>query len=292
MSVIQVNNLTKSYGTVCALEDINLTMEENKIYGLLGRNGAGKTTLLSLLSNRLFPDGGTVEIDGENVRENDRALQKLFYMSEAQLYPEAMTVQKSFGWTKAFYPQFDLEYAAALCKKFGLDPKKKMKALSTGYSSVAKLILALSVNTPIVAYDEPILGLDAHHRDLFYRELISNYTDHPKTVILSTHIIEEISSLLERVIFIRERKVAVDDSVERLLAGAYTVSGSEDAVKNFTQGRQCVNWERMGRFTSATLLGQPAGRERQQAGNLGLELTGVELQKLFIYLTREEGEEA
>ena len=169
MSVIETKNLTKYYKDQCVLDSIDLTFQENTIYGLLGRNGAGKTTLLNMISNRAFPTGGTVLIDGQTARENDDAQQKIFFMTEQNLYPERMTVKECFHWTAACYPGFDLEYAKSLCEKFGLSLKKRIHSLSTGYQSIAKIITALSTQAPVLLLDEPVLGLDANHRDLFYK---------------------------------------------------------------------------------------------------------------------------
>ena len=104
---IQLQNISKSFGPVQALKDVNAVFEENRIYGLLGRNGAGKSTLLNILTNRIFPDKGAVLVDGENARENDRAQSKIFLMSEAVLHPEAMRVSGALGWAQSFYPGFD-----------------------------------------------------------------------------------------------------------------------------------------------------------------------------------------
>lgn len=288
MSVIQVDHLTKLYGKTCALEDAMCTFEENKIYGLLGRNGAGKTTLLNLISNRIFPTAGTITVDGAPVLENDAALRKVFFMTEQNLYPENMRVKECFRWTKEFYPDFDSTYAENLCRKFELNPKKKMSALSTGYQSIAKMIIAMASQAPVTIFDEPVLGLDAHHRDLFYKELLANYMENPKTIILSTHIIEEISTLLENVVILKNRKVIVQDSVENLLKTAYCAVGSQEGVEKFIQGKTCVNREQMASYCSAAILGECTPQDKAFAAQLGVEIIGIELQKLFIHLTNEE----
>lgn len=289
MSTIGVKNITMNYGKVCALENISITIEPDKIYGLLGRNGAGKTTILNLMTNRLFPTEGEITVDGEGVRENDNAIGKIYFMTEKNLFPENMKVKDVFYWTKEFYPTFNTEYANALCKKFELNTDKKLKSLSTGYGSIAKLITALASNSEIILFDEPVLGLDAHHRDLFYKELLANYMEKPKTIILSTHIIEEIAKMLDRVIIINDKKIAVDDSTENLLKSAYCVSGSSDNVDKYIAGKNCVNIDNMASFKSATVLGKITDSDRENAGKLNLEFSKVELQSLFIYLTASGG---
>ena len=102
MATIKISNLSKDYGKQRVLDNVSLTIEENKIYGLLGRNGAGKTTLLNLITNRIFPSEGTITIDGENVIENSSALMKTYFMTEQDLYPEGMKVKHLFKWTEEF----------------------------------------------------------------------------------------------------------------------------------------------------------------------------------------------
>lgn len=288
MSAIQVKDVTKYYGKVCALENISVSIEAGKIYGLLGRNGAGKTTLLNLMTNRLFPSVGEITVDGESVTENDRVLGKIFFMTEKSLYPESFKVKDIFYWTKEFYPKFDLSYAASLCEKFELKENKKFKSLSTGYKTISKIITALASNAEIIMFDEPVLGLDANHRDLFYKELLANFMEEPKTIILSTHIIEEIAKMLDRVIIINNRKIAVDDSTENLLKSAYCVSGMSQNVEKYIEGKNCVNIEQMSSFKSATVIGNITDNDKELAQRLNLEFTSVELQKLFISLTGTE----
>jgi ABC-2 type transport system ATP-binding protein len=285
MSVIEINGITKNYGNTKALDNVTMTIEPNKIYGLLGRNGAGKTTLLNLITNKIFPTEGDIRIDGDNVLENDEALNKVFYMVERNLYPETMKVKDIFKWTKEFYPSFDIDYANKLSEKFGLNQKKKMKDLSTGYASIAKAIAALASNAEIIIFDEPVLGLDANHRDVFYKELIANYVESPKTIIISTHLIEEVEDVLEEVIIIKNGKLIEKKSVEEMLATAYTVSGEASKVDEYLKGKNFTGQETMGKFKTATVLESIQDRNEAEARELDLEFTKVELQKLFISLT-------
>lgn len=274
-----------NYGNTRALDNIDLEIEPKRIYGLLGRNGAGKTTLLNLITNKIFSTAGEITIDGENVQENDRALSKIFYMMEANLYPIGMKVREVLRWSKEFYPNLDMDYALSLCEKFGLNVKKRVKELSTGYSSIMKAIVALASNASIVIFDEPVLGLDANHREMFYRELIANYSKHPKTIIISTHLIEEIADVLEEVVIIKEGRIILKQSVEELLDQAYTVSGEEVQVERYLAGKIVTSGQQLGKYKSATVLGTLTEGDRGLASELDLELSKVELQKLFISLT-------
>ncbi len=283
MSTIKIKNIEKIYGETKALEDINMTIEPNKIYGLLGRNGAGKTTLLNLITNKIYPNKGSIEIDGETVYENERALNNVYYMMERNLYPQGMKVKEVFKWTKEFYPNFDMDYAKNLADKFGLNVNKKVKELSTGYSSIFKAILALASNTRIIIFDEPVLGLDANHRDLLYKEILANFIETPKTIIISTHLIEEIADILEEVIIIKTGKVVLKQSVEQLLSSAYTVSGETTKVDEYIKGKKAIGEQVMGKFKSVTIL--DSQWDNDLAKKLDVDFTKAELQKLFISLT-------
>lgn len=285
MAVITIKNLKKKFGYNEILENINLTFEENKIYGLLGRNGAGKTTLLNIITNRIFQDSGTVEVDGENIRENDSALEKIYFMTERSLFPESYKVKKVFKWTAEFYPNFNMDYALDLAKKFDLDVNKRIKNLSTGYRSICKIITTLSSGAEVLIFDEPVLGLDANHRELFYKELMEEYIKHPKTIILSTHIIEEVSRLIENVVILNDKKIVSSQEAEELLGKAYTVSGLSKNVDKYIEAKEIVNVEVLTNFKAATVLGDINVDDRKLAEELELEFSKLELQKLFIYLT-------
>ncbi len=171
MSVLEVSHITKTFGSKHVLSDVNLTFEEGKIYGLLGRNGAGKSTLLSIMTNRIFAGEGEVKIDSENVDDNDAKLGLMYLMSEVNLFADGWKLKQIIKDSESFYGSFNHELADRLVTEFGLDINQKFGKLSTGYNSIFKLILALCLPVKFVLLDEPVLGLDANHRELFYSEL-------------------------------------------------------------------------------------------------------------------------
>lgn len=287
MSCIEIKNITKNYKDTRALDNINLKFEENKIYGLLGRNGAGKSTLLNIIANRIFPSDGEVFIDGLVAKENDKAQNNIYLMSEKTLYPEKMKIRDIFKWTKEFYPLFDIEYATSLAGQFELNVNKAVRALSTGYTSIFKVIIAMSVNTPYMLLDEPVLGLDANHRDLFYKLLIERYSKNPCTIIISTHLIEEVSNVVEQVVIIKEGKIIKNESTEELLAKGYTVSGKTSAVDNYIQGKNVIGTDMLGGLKTAYILGKLDEAAADRNLSNGLEFSKLDLQKLFIKLTNE-----
>jgi len=279
---IEIKNITKDFGDARALDDVTLTFGDDKIYGLLGNNGAGKSTLLGILTDRLYPTKGTVTVDGENVANNDEALGKIFLVAEQNLFPEDMAVRKAFDAAQLFYSAFDRVYAETLSEKFGLNTKKKIKTLSTGYASIFRLILGLSVNTPYLLLDEPVLGLDAQHRDMFYRLLMEKYGDNPCTIVISTHLISEAADLIEHAVIIRDGRILKDCQSEELTADVYSVSGPTGLVDAYLEGKHVLTANVLGGLKTACVQGR--------AGALpeGLEFSGVNLQDYFISLMEEE----
>lgn len=281
MSCIEIKNVSKRFKNTQALSNVNLKFEEGKIYGLLGRNGAGKSTLLKIISNRIFADSGEIIIDGENSVENDIAQTKMYLMSESNLYPQKMKIKNAFKLTKSFYPDFNTEYAENVAKQFGLDLNKKIASLSTGYNSIFKIVISLSVNTPYVFLDEPVLGLDANHRDLFYRLLIEKYSEEPFCCIISTHLIEEVSTVIEEVVIIKEGEVIRNESRDTLLESGYTVSGIAAKVDEYIKGKNIISVDTFGGLKTACI----SGKLDKNGLPEGLELTSLDLQKLFVQLT-------
>jgi ABC-2 type transport system ATP-binding protein len=285
MSTIEIKNVSKTYGKTVALKNVTTTFSHDKISGFLGRNGAGKTTLLNIITNRIFADQGQVLIDGEPAVENDQVQEKIFYMTEQNLYPKDMRVRDVFHVTWGFYPQFDLENAGSLADSFKLEVGKKVGSLSTGYQSILKLILTLASNAPIMIFDEPVLGLDANHREMFYKELLTRYNKKLNTVILSTHIIEEVAGLLEEVIIIKEGQILITQPVEELLKLAYTVSGSQENVNHYIAGKKVIREETLGRLKAATIFQKRESADQEMLTHYGLDLTPARLQELFISVT-------
>ena len=160
-----------------------------------------------------------------------------------------------------------------------------MKALSRGMLSTAGIIVGLASRAPLTIFDEPYLGLDAVARSIFYDRLLDDYAEHPRTVILSTHLIDEVSRLLEHILVIDQGRLMLDEEAEALRGRAFTVVGPAAQVETFTAGKLLLGGEHFGALVSATLLGNADAGERRQAAALGLEVTPVSLQQLIIHMT-------
>ena len=282
MEQLSINHITKRFGRQTVLDDISFTLAPAKIYGLLGRNGAGKSTLLNIITNRIFPTAGTVKLGDQDANDNDDVLGRVFLMSETNLYPKRTSILRMFDLANEAYGQFNYQTAARQLKEFGLDEKQHLSNLSTGQQTIAKFVLALNVDADYILMDEPVLGLDAAHRDLFYQELLKSYQTKPRTFVLSTHLIEEVQQLVEHVIIIDQAKVVADDDVQNLLERAHTVSGPADQVDKYTAGLRALASEDLGNIRTTYLLDD---LDDQRVLPDQVKLGHYDLQHLFIYLT-------
>lgn len=282
MSEIVVKNLSQNFGKKTVLNQINLTITEGKIYGLLGNNGAGKSTLLNLLSTRLLLKEGEILLDGQPIMNNDELLGQIYLMSERDFYAKSQKLSKILRDTALFYGDFDFEYAAKLARAFKVDLKQIYGKLSTGYRSIFKLIIALCVPAKFIFLDEPVLGLDASHRELFYKELLESYINKPRTFVISTHLIEEIAASLEHVFILANSKLLLDEDVEDVLKQAYLITGPKDEVDAYTQDLNVIGKENLGNLQGSYVYG--ALDEQRILPDL-VNIEHVDLQRLFIYLT-------
>jgi len=156
--------------------------------------------------------------------------------------------------------------------------------------SAAGIIVGLASRAPLTIFDEPYLGLDAGARGIFYDRLLEDYAEHPRTVILSTHLIDEISRLLEHILFIDQGRLVLDEEAEALRGRAFTVVGPAARVDTYTAGKELLAREPLGGLVSATVMGTGDASDRKRAEALGLELAPVSLQQLIVHLTSEPSE--
>ncbi|ASS67708.1 MULTISPECIES: ABC transporter ATP-binding protein [unclassified Paenibacillus] len=288
MNAVELKGLTKSYGGQHALDGITLRMEENRIYGLLGRNGAGKTTLMHVLTAQLFATSGEVKVFGSHPFENEEMLRKICFIKESQKYPENFHVHDVLAVASSLYPRWSQETAEQLLKEFRLPVKKRVKKLSRGMLSAVGIIVGLASRAELTLFDEPYLGLDAVAREIFYRNLIQEYAELPRTIVLSSHLIDEVSGLLEHIYLIDRGRLILDEEAELLRSRAYSVAGPAAKVDAFLRGRSVLGKELLGGFLRASVLGELGDGGMAAARTAGLEAAPLTLQQLVVQMTVNE----
>ena len=281
MNVVRMHALRRRYGSVAALDGVSLALAANTIHGLLGRNGAGKTTLMRILTGQEFPTSGTVAVFGEQPYENAGVLSRVCFVKESQKYPEKFRVRHALRAARLLFPHWDAGFADALVSDFAVPMNGLIRELSRGQLSAVGVIIGLASRAELTLFDEPYLGLDAVARQLFYDRLLADYAEHPRTVLLSTHLIDEVADLVEHVVLIDRGRVLIDSSAESLRGNAFTVTGPADAVERFVAAHSELHRERLGGRLRVTVTGAPG-----QPATDGIELEPVSLQQLVVRTTQ------
>jgi ABC-2 type transport system ATP-binding protein len=276
-----LRDVSMRYREHTALESVTTSIGAGTITGLLGRNGAGKTTLMQLLTGHRVPTSGRVEVLGADPYENDPVLQRICFIKEGQRYPEHFRVHDALTAASSFFPDWDADLARSLVADFDLPPKRTIAKLSRGMNSAVGIIIGLASRAPVTLFDEPYLGLDAVARQQFYDRLLADYAENPRTIVLSTHLIEEIADLLEHVLLIDRGRVLIDAGAEQLRDSAVTVSGPGDKVQAFARRHEVLHTETLGGHARAVVrVSDPA--ERRAAAALGLTVESTSLQQLVV----------
>ena len=285
MALLETNQLSKSFGSIDALKDVNLKFSDNKIYGLFGRNGAGKTTLLNILSTRIFTDRGNVTLFGKDISEHPQAIaDNCCYMPEKHYFPKSFKVKRLLSLGKMTFPNYSGTVANKLCRAFNLNTEQKYGQLSRGYQSIFRIVLGMAANARITIFDEPVLGLDAVARDRFYSELIEEFSRNPRLFIISTHFIEESADLFNEAIIIKNGQVIRQAPVEALLSNAFYVSGKSARVDAFIKNKKVIGSQTVNDLKTAVVEGKIDMVEPSP----DLRFSPLTIQKLFIHLTDNE----
>ncbi|WP_028045376.1 ATP-binding cassette domain-containing protein [Cellulomonas sp. URHE0023] len=281
---VQVRDLTVRYGSTTALDAVSFDIQPGAITGLLGRNGSGKTTALSVLAAFLRKTSGTVLVDGEEPWENPRVMSGTGLVRESGDVIAERRISETLRMVADRRPAYDPTLAEKLLDMFELDPTTRPYKLSRGKKSAFGVVVGIASRTPLTLLDEVHLGMDAPSRYAFYDVLLQDWLDHPRTIVLSSHLINEIERLLERVLVLDRGSVLVQSDADSLRASGMTVTGASADVEAFVADRDVVARQRLGSTAQATVVGARPDDERL-ARESGLELGPVPLQDLFVHLT-------
>ncbi len=213
MKLLEINNLSKSYDDKVVLKDINLSVTNGKIIGLLGKNGAGKTTLIKLINDLLTPTTGEILINGKKVGVESKKV--ISYLPERTYLNKQMKVSEVIDYFNDFYENFDSDKAKKLLKDLDLDVNQKLSKMSKGMQEKVQLVLVMSRNADLYILDEPLGGVDPATRDYILDTILSNFNE-SASVIISTHLISDIERILDEVIFIDKGKVILQSDADKL----------------------------------------------------------------------------
>jgi len=286
---IELRNLAVHFGETVAIDELTTTILSGTIVGLLGRNGAGKTTLLRTLAAYLRPSGGSVRIGGEDPYEHERLMSEVCLVRHDGDFNNDLSVADTIAIAEAFRPRWDPVTLERLLEKFHLTPsRQKVGALSLGQRAALAVSIGIATGAPVTMFDEPHLGLDAPSRYAFYDEMLDAYLATPRTIIVSTHLIDEMAALFEDIIIIDHGALLLHEPAEALRSRGVELTGPVASVDTITAGLSVLSSRTLGPTKSSVVFGHCASDLRARAEPAGVEVGPIPLQDLFVALTSQE----
>lgn len=275
--MLKLEKISKKYGQKRVLQEIHLDFKDQTgVYGLLGRNGVGKTTMMKIITNMVANYEGRVNRDFD--------LSHIVFVSSDVAATNGLfqgKITKLMSYYTSLYPKFDEAYARELLARFGLDPQARIKKLSTGNKTLVYNILGLATREKVTIFDEPTNGLDSVNRQKFFEVMLDDYTQEPRLIILSTHLIQEIENYLTHVILLKDSMILMDDAIETIQAKTMLISNARIANKRALHERH------MGSMTETFVFDTLSDEDIQAVTAQGGTVTYYDLQTLFNYLVEE-----
>ncbi len=274
--MLEFANVTKRYGDTTAINRINLHIPECGIYCLLGRNGAGKTTFLKLLAGHIAATEGRITAEGREVSPSRMPESVNFIESGSPQFN--MRVSELIDAAAGLQEGFDVDFARKMTERFELDMRKRYKQLSFGMKTMVTAIITLANNSKTILLDEPTMGFDAVMRDQFNTLLLESYEAHPRVLIVSTHLIDEIARVTERLIIIDKGKLLLETGIDEIDEKAYTLSGPAQTVAPLLKALNCIGKTEVGSMMAAHIYGH------RITPPPGVSVDRISLQDFFVAL--------
>lgn len=279
--MIELKQVTKQYGQAAVLKNITLSIDEPGIYCLLGRNGAGKTTLLKSIAGYQNITRGTIEVDDKLITTSTLDTGVSYIENFAKHFN--LPVRKLLQIASEVNPNYDYDFASEMMERFELDGKKKFNHLSLGMKTMVSTIICLASNKSVVLLDEPVLGFDAIMRVEFYDMLIESFRKHPRIIIVSTHIIEEIAKTIHKLIIIDKGSVRFFDTLQSVETKAFSISGLQKDVEAATQNLNVIGQDMVGGLVTTYIFDNPPEQ------TASFETHPLSLQDFFIQMVGHKG---
>ena len=279
--MIELKQVTKQYGQATVLKNITLSIDEPGIYCLLGRNGAGKTTLLKSIAGYQNITSGMIQVDGKTITTSTLDTGVSYIENFAKHFN--LPVRKLLRIASEVNPNYDYDFASEMMERFELDGKKKFHHLSLGMKTMVSTIICLASNKEVILLDEPVLGFDAIMRVEFYDMLAESFQKHPRIIIVSTHIIEEIAKTIQKLIIIDKGSIRFFDTLQAVETKAFRISGLQKDVEAATRGLNIIGQDIVGGLVTSYIFDSPP---KQTAS---LEIHPLSLQEFFIQMVGHKG---
>ncbi len=277
-NIITAHNLGKSYGSFQALKNVNLTVGKGQIVGIIGANGAGKTTLLNSILGLSAYDGELDVLGLDPYSERDELMKQICFISDVATLPKWIRVHEAIDFVEGVHPSFDRQKALNFLEGTSVPLDKKVRQLSKGMIVQVHLALIMAIDARILVLDEPTLGLDIIYRKKFYHQLLEDFFDEDRTILITTHQVDEIENILSQVIFIREGEIVLASDMEDISEQWKVLNPKADNVEAARALFPVSEHNLMGR-TSFIFK----GRTRAELEKLG-DVSRISLSDLFVIL--------
>lgn len=288
-NVVVCRELVKQFGKIRAVDNLSFELSENKITGLIGRNGAGKTTLLKLMAGHLLPDSGELRIFSENPFNSLNVSANMIFIDDYPTLPETMNLADILKIAESFYANWERKLANDLFNYFKLPAEQTYKNLSKGMKSTFNIILGIASHSPLTVFDEPTTGMDAVVRRDFYRALLKDYIKNPRTIILSSHLLNEIEDILDDVLLIDEGQKKLHLPVDDIKEYAISVQGSKQDVLNFGGEKEVLSRKELGKDGLSMVLRNTFTPDELEGAQLkGLAVKSVSAADTCVYITEKD----
>ncbi len=229
-ALIEARDLTKKYGAHVALDRASFTVEGGRIVGLIGPNGAGKTSALRAILGLTTYEGTLQVLGREPFRERSALMRDACFIADVAVLPSWLRVDHAIDFVAGVHPRFRRDRAAALLAKTDITGKRRMRELSKGMKTQVHLALTMAIDAKLLVLDEPTLGLDILARSAFYDALVNDYMDESRTILITTHQVEEVENLLTDVLFINKGRIVLDSSLEDIATRYAAVAVAGDRI--------------------------------------------------------------
>ena len=287
MHIVECVDLTKRMIGRNALNRLNLTLEADKITGLIGRNGAGKTTLMKILAGYWRETSGKIEVFSEHPFNNLFVSANSIYIDDLMTFSHNLTLEDILKEAGRAYPNWDAVLAERLFDYFSFHPKSRHESLSKGEASTFNVIIGLASRCQLTMFDEPTTGMDASVRKDFYRALLKDYLAHPRAILISSHHLEEIEDVLEDIVLIDSGEVFLHESMDELKEYARGITGRTEVLRSLLADEEVIHQTQIGgNATFAVVKDDSAVVEK--ARQFGMTISAVSPNDLCIYLTAKE----
>lgn len=284
--MVDVINITKKFGSFTALSELSFHVEKASIYGLVGYNGAGKTTLLKTISGVYKPEGGEVKIMGENIFDNAKMKQKIFFVPDDLYFQPYANMEKMARFYKGYYPKFSETTFNNLTELFGLDKTKRLNSFSKGMQRQAEMVLGMATHPEILLLDESFDGLDPAKRNMAKKLLLEYMAEKECAIIVSSHNLHELGDICDHIGLINGQKIVLDCAVDEISGSRskFRVVFDRDVEKADFEGIELKHFAKDGKIITLTAQGDSAELEKKlrSMNPVLLETFPLSLEEIFL----------